>query len=200
MHSPSRALFTSPEHSEWLFNTLQDSIIADKSTLKGCDCLQKQAKHLCELRLVEQRHNQPRQEDVMHLSSTIFKSMEMCLDCKICTGDLQVTHLMGMVLRALLTSINATCRGGGDINIQLGNYNMDREDCAWLNTLILSRLLAKFKGLIEQFRKRAADSKRGIQRLDSEFLEQVAKELFASLNKCARHVCKQRASFGIDIG
>jgi hypothetical protein len=200
MRSQSKGLFTSPEPSEWLFNTLHDQSSAASSTLKGCDCLQKHAKHLCELRLVEQRHNQPRQEDVMHISSTILKSMELRYDCKLCIGDLQVTHLMGMVLRVLVALIDATCRRSGDIDIQFGGYNMNREECAWLNMLILSRLLAKCKGLIEQFRKRAVRSKTGAQRIDSEFLELVAKGLFASVNDFASHVCKQRASSGSDSG
>jgi hypothetical protein len=123
----------------------------------------------------------------MRLGSAIFKSMEACLNCNLCVGDVQVTYLMGMILRILLRWIDATCRSGGDVDIQFGSYNMNREDCAWLYMLIFSRLLAKCRGLIGRFGKRVTEMKRGSQQLDLEYLEQVARGLFASLNNCARH-------------
>ncbi|KAF2711266.1 hypothetical protein K504DRAFT_465036 [Pleomassaria siparia CBS 279.74] len=163
---------------------------------QGCDCLQRQANHLCQLRKLERRSGEMRLDNLMRFSSTVFQTLEQSQKCTSCINDAQVLQIGGMIFRVLLRWIAATCQGSEYINVQLGDYSLTDDDNAWMNILILSRLLSNCKTSAELFKRRIelTFSSTNSRSLDQTYLTSVASGLVSAFDEYITQVAGRKAN------
>ncbi|KAF2831120.1 hypothetical protein CC86DRAFT_378025 [Ophiobolus disseminans] len=159
-----------------------------------CDCLERQSSHLCELPRVERQSRGPQLDATMRFSSNIFRSLDDSSICQACTDDPSVPYLIVLVLRLLLRVIGTLCRGKEGMSVQFGNYSMNQEECAWMNMVIMARLLTKCRTIIELLKRRMLGSGRRPKSVDAEYFGHVFRALAASVEGNVQHLNKKRLS------
>lgn len=69
---------------------------------------------------------------------------------------------------------------------------MSRDESVWAYMMLASRLLARCKVVLEEFKRRASAAASRAQSLDQTIFEEVIKNLFESLNASAHHITQRK--------
>lgn len=173
-----------------------------------CQCLRKYSDLVSQLQTIEERQQPIKLDTLLTCANVVLAVTESRIQCPQCLQDTRVLMQLAIIFQTMMTWTKVQCRPASnnspDIHMVLGRHELTWEECSFVKTRLLARLLNRTSTVLSTMMARTEQvtiNRQGKQAQaqgepDFQSFQQMARSLIHGCRSLAKGLSSGQKPFG----